>query len=492
LKARPPAAQGSNAAKGKNPPIARYLGLEGKWWVLLAIGISTFMSALDGSVVNTALPVISVFFNTDVSSIEWVVTIYLLVLSGLLLSFGRLGDLRGHKTVFISGFGIFIISSALCGFAPSLAWLITFRAVQALGAAMLSANSPAILTKSFPGSQRGQALGLQATMTYLGLTVGPTLGGWLTDQFNWRAIFYINVPVGLAALWMALRHIPGDAYLRETRTSSERFDLTGAGLFIIGLIVLLLGLNRGHAHGWNSLPILGSIGAALVILAGFVAYERRVSHPMLDLTLFTNRLFSISVISAVMNYVCLFSILFLMPFYLIQGRGLSPTQAGLLLSVQPVVMAIVAPLSGTLSDRIGVRLLTSLGMAILALGIFMQSRFGPQTLPIHMAAGLAITGLGTGIFISPNNSALMGAAPRHRQGIAAGILATSRNVGMVLGIGLAGAIFTTILAQMGEGDTQAMPSPLMFQAFRASFTTASGIAALGALISLVRSKQNEA
>jgi EmrB/QacA subfamily drug resistance transporter len=492
LKAPPPAAPGSKTAKGKNPPVVRYLGLEGKWWVLLAIGISTFMSALDGSVVNTALPVISVFFNTDVSSIEWVVTIYLLVLSGLLLSFGRLGDLRGHKTVFISGFGIFIISSALCGFAPSLLWLITFRAVQALGAAMLSANSPAILTKSFPGSQRGQALGLQATMTYLGLTVGPTMGGWLTDQFSWRAIFYINVPVGLSALWMALRHIPGDAYLRETRPSGERFDLTGAGLFIIGLIMLLLGLNRGHAHGWNSLLILGSISAALVILAGFVAYERRVSHPMLDLTLFTNRLFSISVISAVLNYVCLFSILFLMPFYLIQGRGLSPTQAGLLLSVQPVVMAIVAPLSGTLSDRIGVRLLTSLGMAILALGIFMQSRFGPQTLPIHMAAGLAITGLGTGIFISPNNSALMGAAPHHRQGIAAGILATSRNVGMVLGIGLAGAIFTTILAQMGEGNTQAMPSPLMFQAFRASFTTASGIAALGALISLVRSKQNEA
>lgn len=491
LKASPPAMQGSEDAEDKTPPVVRYLGLEAKWWVLLAIGISTFMSALDGSVVNTALPVISVFFNADVSSIEWVVTIYLLVLSGLLLSFGRLGDLRGHKTVFISGFGIFIISSALCGFAPSLVWLILFRAVQALGAAMLSANSPAILTKSFPGSQRGQALGLQATMTYLGLTVGPTLGGWLTDQFSWRAIFYINVPVGLAALWLGLRYIPADAYLREARAASERFDLTGAGLFIVGLIMLLLGLNQGHAQGWVSLPILGSLSAALIILAVFVAYERRVSHPMLDLALFKNRLFSISVISAILNYICLFSILFLMPFYLIQGRGLTPTQAGLLLSVQPVAMAIVAPLSGTLSDRIGVRLLTSLGMALLAIGIFMQSRFGPQTLTAHMAAGLAITGLGTGIFISPNNSALMGSAPRHRQGIAAGILATSRNVGMVLGIGLAGAIFTTVLAQHGEGNTLTMPSPLMFQAFRASFTTAAGIAALGALISLVRSKENE-
>ena len=490
MKGSPPVPQPAQAAKDAASSDARYLGLEAKWWVLLAIGISTFMSALDGSVVNTALPVIRTFFNTEVSGIEWVVTIYLLVLSGLLLSFGRLGDLRGHKTVFVSGFGIFIISSALCGFAPSLAWLVACRAIQALGAAMLSANSPAILTKSFPGNQRGQALGLQATMTYLGLTVGPTLGGWLTDQFSWRAIFYINIPVGLVALWMAVRHIPGDAYLREAHTAVERFDLKGAGLFIIGLVMLLLGLNQGHALGWVSFPIIGALGAGLLFLTIFVIFERRVAHPMLDLTLFKNRLFSISVISAILNYVCLFSILFLMPFYLIQGCGLSPSQAGLLLSVQPVAMAIVAPISGSLSDRIGVRLPTSLGMGILAIGIFILSRFGAQTLSAHMVAGLAITGLGTGIFVSPNNSALMGSAPRHRQGIAAGILATSRNMGMVLGIGLAGAIFSTILAQSGAVGSEILPSPLLFQAFRASFTTAAGIALLGALICLVRDEKN--
>jgi EmrB/QacA subfamily drug resistance transporter len=478
----------TSSTQEQNPASLRYLGMERKWWVLLAIGISTFMSALDGSVVNTVLPVISAFFATDVSNIEWVVTIYLLVLSGLLLSFGRLGDLRGHKTVFISGFGIFIFSSALCGFAPSLGWLVAFRAVQALGAAMLSANSPAILTKSFPGTQRGQALGLQATMTYLGLTVGPTLGGWLTDQFSWRAIFYINIPVGLAALWLGLRHIPGDAYLNEARKVVERFDLVGAGAFMTGLIMLLLGLNRAHEVGWGSPVILGTLAASILILAGFIAYERRVENPMLDLSLFRNKLFSISVISAVLNYICLFSILFLMPFYLIQGRGFSPSQAGLLLSVQPVVMAIVAPLSGTLSDRIGVRLLTSLGMVLLAVGIFIQSRFGPDTQTLYMVAGLAITGMGTGIFISPNNSALMGSAPRQRQGIAAGILATSRNMGMVLGIGLAGAIFTTVMAQTGAGQPTATPSPVLFDAFRASFTTASGVALLGALISLVRSE----
>jgi EmrB/QacA subfamily drug resistance transporter len=330
---------------------------------------------------------------------------------------------------------------------------------------------------------------LQATMTYLGLTVGPTLGGWLTDQFSWRAIFYINIPVGLAALWMGLRYIPGDRSLQKERTTIERFDLIGAAAFMTGLIMLLLGLNRAHDAGWGSPIILCLLGTSLLILIAFVAYERQIVNPMLDLSLFRNRLFSISAISAVLNYICLFSILFLMPFYLIQGRGLSPSQAGLLLSVQPVIMAIVAPFSGTLSDRIGVRLLTSLGMAVLAVGIFIQSRFGPDTSTLQMATGLALTGLGTGVFISPNNSALMGSAPRNRQGIAAGILATSRNVGMVLGIGLAGAIFSTVLAQLGVGDSPSAPSPILFQAFKASFTTASGIALLGALLSLIRSER---
>jgi MFS family permease len=287
---------------------------------------------------------------------------------------------------------------------------------------------------------------------------------------------------------LGLRHIPGDAYLNEARKVVERFDLVGAGAFMTGLIMLLLGLNRAHEVGWGSPVILGLLAASILILAGFIAYERKVENPMLDLSLFRNKLFSISVISAILNYICLFSILFLMPFYLIQGRGFSPSQAGLLLSVQPVVMAIVAPMSGTLSDRIGVRLLTSLGMALLAMGIFIQSRFGPDTQTLNMVAGLAITGLGTGIFISPNNSALMGSAPRRRQGIAAGILATSRNMGMVLGIGLAGAIFTTVMAQSGAGQPVATPSPVLFEAFRASFTTASGVALLGALISLVRSE----
>ena len=176
---------------------AQIAGIDRKWWVLIAIGVGTFMSALDTSVVNTVLPVINADFHTEVATVEWVVIVYLLVLSGLLLGFGRLGDLNGHKPVYIGGFIIFISGSLLSGLSPSVWLLIFFRGLQALGAAMLSANSPAILTKAFPDNQRGQALGLQATMTYLGLTVGPSLGGWLTQQYGWRSVFYINLPVGL-------------------------------------------------------------------------------------------------------------------------------------------------------------------------------------------------------------------------------------------------------------------------------------------------------
>jgi EmrB/QacA subfamily drug resistance transporter len=343
---------------------------------------------------------------------------------------------------------------------------------------MLLANSPAILTKNFPPTQRGQALGLAATMTYLGLTVGPSLGGWLTSQYGWRAVFYINIPVGLLALLLSVRFIPRDAAAEQT----ERFDLAGAATFMAGLVALLLGLNQGHAWGWTSPAILSLLAAAVVLLSAFIVIERRVSTPMLDLGLFRVRLFSASTASAVLNYICLYTVLFLLPFYLIQARGLDPAQAGLILTAQPIIMAIVAPLSGTLSDRIGARLFSTAGMVVVAVGLFLLSRLGDHSPLGYVALALATVGLGTGLFVSPNNSALLGAAPLHRRGIASGILATARNVGMVLGVGLAGAVFTTVQAQ-----AQAMgKAGAAFEGIRAGFLVAVGAAALGALASAVR------
>jgi EmrB/QacA subfamily drug resistance transporter len=441
--------------------------IETKWLVLVAVGIGTFMSALDGSVVNTILPVIRDYFHSDVATIEWVVTVYLLVVSGLLLSFGRLGDLRGNKTVYLWGFMIFVLGSALSGLSPAPLYLIAARAFQALGAAMLFANSPAILTKTFPASQRGQALGLQGTMTYLGLTTGPFLGGWLADTFSWHAVFFINLPIGLLAAWLSWRVIPQDVLAER----EERFDLSGAFTFMAGLVALLLGLNQGNSWGWFSPLTLGLFVASIFILATFVWIENRAPAPMLDLSLFRSRVFNLATISPILNYLCVYGVLFLMPFYLIQGRGLSAAQAGLILTAQPLVMALTAPFAGTFSDRIGSQIPTTLGMLILSVGLYLLSRLTPVSSFFQVIIGLAVSGLGVGLFVAPNNSALMGAAPRSRQGIASGVLALARNVGMVLGIGLTGAIFTTFLSR---GDPN-LPSVLV-PAVNAGFLFASGVA----------------
>jgi len=420
--------------------------IDRKWWVLAAVGTGTFMSALDGSVVNSILPFLRTTLRTEVATVEWVVTIYLLVVSGLLLGFGRLGDLRGHKGVYLTGLVGFVLSSALCGLSPSVNWLIGARALQAISAAMLFANSPAILTGAFPGKQRGQALGLQAVMTYLGLTAGPSLGGLLAQHVGWRSVFYINVPVGAVALFLSARFIARDAPQRDR----PRFDTAGAVLFFLGLFALLIALNQGHSWGWTSPAVLGVAAFSVAVLFAFVRRERRIPHPMLDLRLFSRRAFSSATVSAILNYVCVYGIVFLVPFYLIQGRGLKTGEAGVLLTAQPLAMMVSAPISGTVSDRIGVRIPAMAGMGVLACGLFLLSRIEQDTPFGSVAMALVVCGLGTGTFIAPNSSGLMGAAPAEKQGIAAGVLATARNAGMVLGVGLSGAILTTILHQGGD------------------------------------------
>lgn len=444
-----------------------------RWYVLIAVGIGTFMSALDSSIVNTILPLLREELETTVAGIEWVTTVYLLVVSGLLLGFGRAGDLYGQRRVYLVGFVVFVIGSALCGAAPSASALVALRGLQAIGAAMLFATSPAILTRAFPASERGRALGVQGTMTYLGLTVGPALGGWLAYALGWRWVFYINVPVGAIAITLAWRVIADD----RPETTGERFDLPGAALFLAGLVALLVALNQGHSWGWTSPPTLGLAAVACALLVAFIAVERRHPSPMLDLSLFRRRLFSASTASAFLNYVCAYSVVFVVPFLLVQGRGLDTHHAGFILTAQPLIMAIAAPISGTLSDRLGTRGPATLGMAILAVGLIFLARAVAGDSLATIAAALAVVGLGIGIFVSPNNSALMGAAPRERQGIAAGVLATARNVGMVCGIGIAGAILTTALT---EGGARALTSGV-----QAALYVAAGIALVGVLTSWV-------
>jgi len=459
-----------------DPPAPKILASSSRWAVLIAVGVGAYMSALDVSIVNAILPILTRDFRTDVATIEWVVTVYLLVQSGLLLSFGRLGDMWGHRGIYAAGFVVFVLSSALCGLAPSPAFLVGARALQAIGASMLIANAPAILTLAFPPSQRGRVLGWQATAVYLGVATGPPLGGWLATLLGWRAVFYVNVPVGLLALLLCWRFIPADA----PSGRRERFDLAGAGVYVLGLVALLLALNQGHAWGWASPLLLGCLALGLLLLAIFAAVEQRVAAPMLDLGLFRRRAFAAPVLSAILNYMSVSATFFLVPFYLIQGRGLTPAQAGLILTAQPIVMATTASFSGALSDRVGSRLPATLGMVVLSLGLFLVSRLGGATPFAYVAGALAVVGLGIGLFTSPNNSAVMGAVPQQRRGVASGVLATARTLGNVLGIGMAGAIFSTVAAG-GLADPATTTAAVSTGLVASSLT-----ALLGALTSATR------
>ncbi len=449
-----------------------------RWLILITIGVGTFMSALDGSIVNTLLPVMASDLRASIAGIEWVSTVYLLVVSSLLLGFGRAGDMYGNKKLYIAGFIVFVAGSALCGSAPSARALIALRGIQAIGASMLFSNAPAILTRSFPPEQRGRALGALGTFTYLGLTVGPSLGGWLSGTFGWRSVFYINVPVGALAITLAFVFIAHD----RTEGRREKFDFKGGVLFMLGLVALLGALNEGHAMGWMDARILGLFAGSIAMFIAFIYVELDTGSPMLDLSLFRNRIFSSTTLSALLNYASVFSVLFALPFLLIQGRGLTAQHAGLILTAQPIVMAIMAPVSGALSDRIGSRLPATIGMAILTAGILLLA-FTIEASNLALVAGsLGVIGLGVGLFVSPNNSALMGSAPRQRQGIASGVLATARNLGMVLGIGISGAVFTTMMARHADASNLSA----MVIAVRASLLVAAGLAATGTVTSWIR------
>lgn len=455
--------------------------------VILAVAVGTFMAALDSSVVNIALPSISSHFKAPLFIIEWVVMSYLLVISSLLLTYGRLGDMYGHKTIYLTGFIIFTTGSLLCGLAPTIAMLIAFRAVQALGAGMLMSMGPAIITDVAPANKRGKALGLNAVAVSVALTAGPVLGGLLTSNFGWQSIFYINIPIGILGTLWAYKIIPG-----QLRYEAQKFDISGAAVVFLALMSLLVPLSYTERYGWGNPYIIASLAAGAILLMVFVYIEKKVDQPMMDLGLFRSRLFTLSNVSALINYMAQFSVMLLMPFYLQQLRGLTPSQAGLLLIPTPVTTMIVAPISGALSDRFDSRYISSTGMAIISVGILLLSRLSFDSSVAYIIISLAVTGLGSGLFQTPNNSAIMGSVPGNRRGIASSMLATMRNMGMVMGVAVSGAIFSSrlgylkaVMSTQGIAGNELEVNSFM-GALSFTFTIASILAAAAVLTSLAR------
>lgn len=456
-----------------------------RWFILATVSVGTFMATLDSSIVNVALPTISGKLHADLSILQWVVTAYLLTISSLLPVFGRIADLLGRKRVYSFGFLIFTLGSVLCGLATNIWFLVGMRVLQAVGASMLMANSAAIITANFPPQERGRALGLTGTVVALGSLTGPALGGILVGLLNWRAIFYINLPIGIIGYLAARIILPND----QLKQSEESFDFVGALFFTFGMISLLFAVNNGQDWGWHSLPILTGIVLGSLLLVTFFFTETRVAHPMIDLSLFRNRPFLVGNLSGFLSFVAMFANTMLMPFYLQHVLNYNPTQVGLLMTSFPLMMAVIAPISGHASDRIGPVALTTGGLFVTALGLFYLSTLTAQSTFWQVIPGSLLMGLGAGLFQSPNNSSVMSSVPPRKLGVAGGINALVRNVGMVIGIAFSVSLFENREARLLSG----ISSPSVGQqvnAFVSAYHTVMlagmGIALVATLISLNR------
>ena len=469
-----------------------------KWAVLLTTSIGMFMTPFDGTVVSVSLPSIAEGLKMSYDLAIWVPTAYLVVLAVLLLSMGRLSDIIGRKPIFITGFAVFVASSLLCSLASSGTELIAFRAIQGTGAACMGATSTAIVTNTFPSKERGKALGINTMSAYVGLAVGPSLGGFLTFAFGWQSIFYVNIPIGLLVIVLAL------AELKESppQGTGKRFDLLGTVKFSAGMVSLLVGLTLGDGLGWGSPIIIGLLAASGLLFISFLATEgKRGSGAMLDLSLFTrNRLFAAANLSALLNYTSFFGVTFFVSFYIQRIMGYDPLRTGFVLLVLPVTMALLSPISGWLSDRFGSRGFSSLGMGLIALGLLMLSTLSASSTPYQVISGLLVMGLGMGLFSSPNTSAVMGSVAKDNLGIASGTLGTMRFSGQALSLALMGALVasassTGLLSSLitGVGISHLSIAPGEFvDGMKRAFLVSAGVSMIGVFTSLLRGSKKQA
>ncbi len=468
----------------------RTKGIPYKWLALLTVAIGTFMGTLDASIVNISFPRLTQVFETEPSIVLWVTVAYLLVGVSLMLSLGKIGDQLGRKRVYVAGFIVFTLGLTLCSLSQSIVQLILFRVVQAVGSAMTVALSTAIVTDAFPDQERGKALGILAGVVSAGLLSGPVIGGILLDTLGWQAIFYTRVPVGIIGIIMAV------VFLKEQRDPNAvfKFDLAGAATLFGGLSCLLLFFNLGGRLGLTSMPALALGGGTVILLALFIIFESRAEQPIVDLNLFRNRLFTFSIISLMVMFVAISSNMFLMPFYLIQGLGHSASKAGLLFAAISMTAIVVGPLSGWLSDKVGSRVLCTVGMTLTCAALFLNSRLSIASSELEVLVRLVIQGIGAGMFSSPNNSSIMGSVPRDKLSTGSAMIGTVRQIGMSCGVAIAGAIFTGRQAFHADQLASNGLAPQMLSrlsligGFKDTLLVAAIVCTIGIFTSLARGK----
>ena len=452
------------------------------------------MANLDTSIVNIGLPAIASAFGVPPSgAIEWIIMGYLLTIAALLVPVGRLADSVGRKRIWMIGLAIFSLGSALCGGASTLLPLALARGLQGVGAAMVMTLGPALLTQTFPSARRGRALGGLAVAVALGASIGPTAGGFIIAHLSWRWIFWVNLPIGAIGLGASALFLS-----EKIRQEHQRFDLLGALLLGAGLVALTLGLSFGQQWGWTSTKLLAVLVAGIGGFAALVWVERRTRMPLINARLLGNRTFLAANASLIFGVLGLFAVSFMMPIYLEALRHFSAMETGVIMSALPLTLTLVAPISGALADRFGTRWLASGGLALASLGLFLLSRLDAHASVGDIVLRLIITGIGQGMFQAPNNSAIMGAAPRNQQASAGGILATGRVVGQSLSVAVAGAIFaagggalagqallrdTSVASEVASEHLLALQEAFL-RGFQAAFLACAALVAVGCLIAL--------
>jgi EmrB/QacA subfamily drug resistance transporter len=444
---------------------------------LITTILSSFLTPFMISAVNIALPLIGKKFSMDAVRLGWIPTAYLLASATILMPAGKLADIAGRKKLLAAGLGLYSASSFLCALAGSGVSLILFRVLQGLGAGLMFATGLAIVTSVFPPSRRGTALGVVTAATYLGLSVGPGVGGVLAHYLGWQSIFWISAPLGFIAFLLVVFGLKGE--WAEAR--GERFDLAGSIILALSLPAVI--------YGASSLPAVAGVGsliAGLIGVAVFLVVESRVSFPIFPVSLLTaNRTFAFSCLAALINYSSTFAVTFLLSLYLQYIKGLSPEQAGILLIAQPIVMAAVSPLAGRLSDRIEVRILASIGMALVSLGLAMLAFLDGRTTLAFVVVALTILGLGYGFFSSPNMNAIMSSVEKRHYGVASATAGTVRLIGQMLSMSIAVLIFTLVIGHV-EIDPQVYPQ--LITSVRLAFVVFALLCFAGIFASLVRGK----
>jgi len=445
--------------------------------VLLVATMASFLFPFMGSAVNIALPSIGKELSLDAITLGWIATAYLLSSATLLVPLGRIADIYGRRKIFTCGIVVLTLSSLFSGMANSATMLIFFRVLQGIGGAMLAGTAVALLTTVFPANERGKVLGINVAATYIGLSVGPVLGGVLTHHLGWRSIFFLSALLGLAVSGVVLWKLKGE----WTGAKGERFDFAGSVIYILGLVALVYGFTLLPAMLGVGLIVGGAIG-----LSAFTRWEMRTKSPVLDISLFKNsKAFTFSNLAALINYSATFAVAFLISLYLQYVKGFNPESAGLILVAMPAMQAIFSPLAGRLSDRIEPRLIASAGMALTTVGLVIFIFLNEAT-PLGLIIGnLVLMGLGFALFSSPNTNAVMSSAPKTAYGVASATLATMRQVGMVLSMGVAMLMFTLYM-----GRVQITPEyyPLFQQSMKTAFIIFAVLCFGGIFASLARGK----